>query len=60
MLQWVQDNCNTLFSGLGVYVISLLVGLVCFIIYRKVRSENKVNQKNIVAGGDVIGRDKRN
>lgn len=62
MMQWIQDNFNTLFSGLGVYVISILVSgffaLIGFVFYRK-GDVNKVRQNNITAGGDVVGRDKK-
>ena len=61
-IQWVESNFNTLFSGLGVYVISLIftaiVAVVGFVWRKKSNSVYKVSQKNIIAGGDVVGRDK--
>ncbi|WP_330926176.1 hypothetical protein [Candidatus Sororendozoicomonas aggregata] len=61
-IQWVESNFNTLFSGLGVYVISLIiaaiVAVIGFVRRKKSTSVYKVTQKNIIAGGDVVGRDK--
>ncbi len=59
---WVVDNFNVLFSGLGVYVISLVGMLIVAVVgyfFRKKNSINKVTMKNINAGGDVVGRDKK-
>jgi hypothetical protein len=39
-------------------IIALFVGLVITIKIIRKKSVNKVNQKNINAGGDVVGRDK--
>ncbi len=59
LIQWVQDHFNTLFSGLGVYIISLIIGVLCFLFFRSRSTANKVSQNNIVSGGDVVGRDKK-
>lgn len=60
---WVVSKFDILFSGLGVYVISLVVSIFVVIlafIFRKSRaSANKVSMNNIKAGGDVVGRDKK-
>lgn len=62
-IQWVVSNFNTLFSGLGVYVISLIIAAIVavlgFVLRKKSASVYKVSQGNIIAGGDVVGRDKR-
>ncbi|NOR69725.1 MAG: hypothetical protein GQ532_08555 [Methylomarinum sp.] len=47
----IKDNYQWVFSGIGVLLIS-------FFIKNKTSSPNKVTQKNITAGGDVVGRDK--
>jgi hypothetical protein len=39
-------------------IIALFTGLVITIRIIRKKSINKVNQKNIKAGGDVVGRDK--
>lgn len=57
--QWIQDKGHILFSGIGVYVIGGFFTLIGLVIFRKRSSGNKVKMKNIIAGGDVSGRDKR-
>lgn len=49
---FVQDHYQWLFSGLGVVVLGM-------IFRKRLSSINKVTQKNINAGGDVVGRDKK-
>jgi hypothetical protein len=56
---WIVSNFDVLFSGLGVYIVSLVVGLLVFFFFRSKTSSNKVSMKNIFAGGDVVGRDKK-
>jgi hypothetical protein len=56
---WIVSKFDVLFSGLGVYIISLVVGLLIFFFVRSKTSSNKVSMKNISAGGDVVGRDKK-
>jgi hypothetical protein len=60
---WIVNNFNTLFSGLGVYavglIISMIVALFGFFFSRSKNSVNKVTIKNVSAGGDVVGRDKK-
>lgn len=62
-LKWVSDNFDVLFSGLGVYVISLfvaaIVAIVGYVFFKSKASSNKVTMSNISAGGDVVGRDKK-
>jgi len=62
-LKWLNDNFNVLFSGLGVYGISLIVTAIATVIgylfFKSKRSINKVTMQNISAGGDVVGRDKK-
>ena len=62
-LNWVSENFNVLFSGLGVYVISLIVAAIVAVIgyffFRSKASSNNVTMSNIRAGGDVVGRDKK-
>lgn len=62
-LKWVSDNFNVLFSGLGVYVISLLVAAIVavigYVFFRSKASSNNVTMSDIRAGGDVVGRDKK-
>jgi hypothetical protein len=62
-LKWVSDNFNVLFSGLGVYVISLIVtaivAVVGYLFFKSNASSNRVTMDNISAGGDVVGRDKK-
>lgn len=55
LLTIIQSNYEWFFSGIGVFLIS------CILFWKK-RSGgnyNKVNQKNINASGDVVGRDKK-
>ncbi len=52
IILYIQDNYKWIFSGLGIVVIGT-------IFKKRFYSLNKVNQKNISAGGDVIGRDKK-
>lgn len=61
IVSFIKTDYQWIFSGIGVLIISLLIScLVYFFIKRKMSSSsNKVTQKNIVAGGDVVGRDKR-
>lgn len=60
IISFIKTDYQWFFSGLGVLLISLLIScLVYFFRKRKMSSSfNKVTQKNIVAGGDVVGRDK--
>ncbi|WP_102313411.1 hypothetical protein BCV29_14940 [Vibrio cyclitrophicus] len=62
-LKWVVDNFNVLFSGLGVYVISLIVAAIVAVVgyffFRSKASSNNVTMSNIRANGDVVGRDKK-
>lgn len=62
-IKWVSDNFNTLFSGLGVYVISLIiaaiVAVIGYVFFRSKASSNNVTMSKITAGGDVVGRDKK-
>lgn len=47
-----EEHYQWLFSGLGVVLIGLFFK-------GRVSSSNKVKQNNIIAGGDVVGRDKK-
>jgi len=58
IIHWVQQKFDVLFSGLGVFVLSLIISIIGYIFFRSRSSVNKVSQKNIRAGGDVVGRDK--
>ncbi|BEE08471.1 MULTISPECIES: hypothetical protein [Aeromonas] len=64
-LNWIELKFDVLFSGLGVYVIGLAVTIIIAVIgtvfFKKKPTEsiNKVTMKNITAGGDVVGRDKK-
>lgn len=62
IFDWISSNFNVLFSGLGVYVISLIVSLMLgalgFLFIRRRISINKVRMKNVISEGDVVGRDK--
>ena len=62
IFDWISSNFNVLFSGLGVYVISLIVslmpGALGFLFIRRRISINKVRMKNVISEGDVVGRDK--
>ncbi|PPK74962.1 hypothetical protein B0F87_107205 [Methylobacter tundripaludum] len=60
VISFIKTDYQWFFSGFGVLLISLLIScLVYFFRKRKMSSSfNKVTQKNIVAGGDVVGRDK--
>ncbi len=64
-LNWIELKFDVLFSGLGVYVIGLAVTIIIAVIgtvfFKKkpTGSINKVTMKNITAGGDVVGRDKK-
>lgn len=55
LVNWIRDNCEWVFSGIGTAIISLGVGSI--VIY-KINSSNKVSMKNVKAGNDVTGRDK--
>jgi len=57
--QWVKDNFDVLFSGIGVFIISVIGSVLGWIVFRKKNPDNQVKQENIVAGGDVTGRDKK-
>jgi hypothetical protein len=48
-----RDHYKLIASGVGVGI-----PLVFLFIKKKMSSSNKVTQKNIKAGGDVVGRDK--
>lgn len=52
IIDYISKNYKWIFSGIGVFVIALFLK-------NKASSSNKVNQKNIIAGRDVIGRDKK-
>ncbi|ASJ37593.1 MULTISPECIES: hypothetical protein [Vibrio] len=62
-INWVCENFDVLFSGLGVYVVSLIVAAIVAVIgyffFRSKASSNNVTMSNIRAGGDVVGRDKK-
>ncbi|BDA59220.1 hypothetical protein [Shewanella xiamenensis] len=62
-LNWLGENFNVLFSGLGVYVLSLIVtGIVTvlgYLFFRSKASSNNVSMIDVKAGGDVVGRDKK-
>jgi len=51
IIKFLTENYEWLFSGIGVTVIS-------FFIFKRIASTNNVKQKDIFAGGDVVGRDK--
>lgn len=60
IMEWIQSNFETLFSGFGVYIIGLIVSAICFILFKKMGNSNKVSQRDIkTSGGDVVGRDKK-
>jgi hypothetical protein len=48
----ILNNYEWIFSGIGIFIIGLFLK-------RRSSSTNRVDQKNIMAGGDVVGRDKR-
>jgi len=54
--QFIKNNewITWVFSGIGVTVLLIVFGFM-----KSKGSTNKTNQKNIIAGGDVVGRDKR-
>ncbi len=54
--QFIENNewVTWVFSGIGVTVIAIVFGFM-----KSKGSIHKTNQKNITAGGDVVGRDKR-
>ncbi len=54
VVQFVKDNYEWFFSGIGVTFLLIVFGFM-----KSKGSNNKVVQKNIQAGGDVVGRDKR-
>ena len=54
VVQFVETNYEWLFSGIGVTFLLIIFGFM-----KSKGSDNKVVQKNIQAGGDVVGRDKR-
>lgn len=62
-ITWIEAKADVLFSGLGVYVIELLITglglLLAFLFFRKKSSTNQVTISNVSAGGDVVGRDKK-
>lgn len=62
-INWVSKNFDVLFSGLGVYVVSLIVAAIVAVIgyffFRSKASSNNVTMSDIHAGGDVVGRDKK-
>jgi hypothetical protein len=49
---FIEKHYQWVFSGIGVPLI------LYFFVKNKASSLNKVTQKNIRAGGDVVGRDK--
>jgi hypothetical protein len=61
IITFIKTGYQWIFSGIGVSIISLIISFLIYL-FRKRKissSSNKVIQKNIVAGGDVVGRDKR-
>lgn len=54
--QFIENNewITWVFSGIGVTVLLIIFGFM-----KSKDSANNTNQKNINAGGDVVGRDKR-
>lgn len=52
MVSFIGRHYQWIFSGIGVPLI------LYFFVKNKASSSNKVIQKNIRAGGDVVGRDK--
>ncbi|WP_318418029.1 hypothetical protein [Photobacterium leiognathi] len=62
-INWVCENFDVLFSGLGVYVISLIVAAIVAVVgyffFKSKASSNNVTMSKIRAGGDVVGRDKK-
>lgn len=59
IIKYIEENHEWMFSGIGVYILSAIVGIIIFLLFRKFRSGNNVSQSNIIAGGDVVGRDKK-
>ena len=63
LITWIATKADVLFSGLGVYVIELLITgiglLLAFLFFRKKSATNQVTISNVNAGGDVVGRDKK-
>ncbi len=59
IIEWIQRKFDVLFSGLGVFVLSLIISIIGYLFFRSRSSVNKVSQKSIRAGGDVVGRDKK-
>ncbi len=57
--KFFQENYEWVFSGLGVYILGAIASIIMLLLFRKFRSGSNVTQKNIVAGGDVVGRDKK-
>jgi hypothetical protein len=56
---WFSLNYEWIFSGIGVFVVSGIAGLM-YVRSKATRVDsNKVTQKNIRSGGDVVGRDKK-
>jgi flagellar biosynthesis/type III secretory pathway M-ring protein FliF/YscJ len=58
-INYLKENQQWLFSGIGVFIISSFIALVIYMFNRKSSSANNVKQENIKAGGDVTGRDKK-
>jgi hypothetical protein len=54
IIELVKENYELILSGGAVVALPL----VWVVIKNKTSSSNKVTQKNIKAGGDVVGRDK--
>jgi len=54
------ENYKWIFSGIGVAGVITLISCSWYFVKKKKTSSssNKVTQKNISAGGDVVGRDK--
>lgn len=50
----ISEHYQWIFSGIGGVVISLFITIMI----KKKSSSNNVKQTNIIAGGDVTGRDK--
>lgn len=48
-----MENIQWIFSGIGVFVLG-------FLLHKKTKKENHVKQCNNIAGGDIVGGDKKN
>lgn len=60
LIEWTIENFSVLFSDLWGYAISLIIAIILgYLFFQRKAPNNNVKQKNIVAGGDVTGRDKK-